>query len=232
MVLQLVRHLLRLLRYLMRLKWSSFSPTSGAVGVTVTITGTGFSTTAADNTVTFLGHIDAAADNRSATVSAATTTELTVTVPPAAQTGPISVMVGTAADTSSQDFTVLMSAPPTDMDADGLINITTLAQLDAVRYDLDGDGTPSGATMEQAAYRTAFELTGMNNNICTGGCEGYELMNNLDFEDANGDGTADDKSIWAEGASAAGISGAVAEGWATIGYYNSFTDNASLYSYL
>ena len=53
---------------------------------------------------------------------------------------------------------------------------------------------------------------------------GYELMNNLDFEDANGDDTADDKSIWAEGASGAGVSGAVAEGWAPIGdFSNSYT---------
>ena len=98
-----------------------------------------------------------------------------------------------------------------------LINITTLTQLDAIRYDLDGDGTPSGSTSERTAYRTAFGLTGSDNNICIGGCSGYELMNNLDFEDANGDGTADDKSIWAEGATAAGVSGAVAEGWAPIG---------------
>ena len=107
-----------------------------------------------------------------------------------------------------------------------LINITTLTQLDAIRYDLDGDGTPSGSAAEQTAYRTAFGLTGTNNNTCTGGCVGYELRNNLDFEDADGDGTADDKSIWAEGASAAGVSGAVAEGWAPLGYYNSDTDNA------
>ena len=83
-----------------------FTPTSGAVGTTVTITGTDFSTTAGDNTVTFLGNIDADADNAEATVSAATATLLTVTVPPDAQTGKISVMVGTAADTSAASFTV------------------------------------------------------------------------------------------------------------------------------
>ena len=41
-------------------------------------------------------------------------------------------------------------------------------------------------------------------------------MNNLDFEDANGDGTADDKSVWAEGAVDAGVTDAVAEGWPPI----------------
>ena len=61
-----------------------------------------------------------------------------------------------------------------------MIDVTTLEQLNAIRYDLDGDGTPSGTTEEQAAYRTAFGL-GVNNNTCTGGCVGYELMSNLDF---------------------------------------------------
>ena len=57
-----------------------------------------------------------------------------------------------------------------------LINITTLAQLDAMRHDLDGDGTPSGSDAEQAAYRAAFGLGTGANNTCTGGCTGYELM--------------------------------------------------------
>ena len=49
---------------------------------------------------------------------------------------------------------------------------------------------------------TAFGLSSARrvNNTCTGGCSGYELRNDLDFEDADGStGTADDKSIWAEG---------------------------------
>ena len=100
-----------------------------------------------------------------------------------------------------------------------LINITTLDQLYAIRYDLDGNGV-ADAVAGVAPYRAAFGTPS-----CTGGCIGYELMNNLDFEDANGDGTADDKSIWAEGASAAGVSGAVAEGWAPMGYWDSFSDN-------
>ena len=176
--------------------------------------------------LSFLGAEGDDADNRSATVSAATATELTVTVPPAAQTGPISVMVGTAADTSSQDFTVLIGEDK-DVNGNGLIEVSSLEQLDAIRYDLDGDGTPSGTDLEQTAYRTAFGISGAATVAsCTGGCEGYELMNDLDFEDANGNGTADDKSIWAEGANAAGVSGAVAEGWAPLGYFNSDTDNA------
>lgn len=63
---------------------SSFSPTTQSVGQTITIVGTGFSTTAADNIVNFAGNVSAAA-------SAATATQLTVTVPTGATSGPISV---------------------------------------------------------------------------------------------------------------------------------------------
>ena len=41
-----------------------------------------------------------------------------------------------------------------DTDDDGLIEISSLAQLDAVRHDLDGDGTPS--TDGETAYAEAF----------------------------------------------------------------------------
>ena len=57
---------------------TSFSPTSGPVGTTVTITGSGFNATAANNSV-FFGAIKAS-------VSAATTTSITVTVPSGAGT--------------------------------------------------------------------------------------------------------------------------------------------------
>jgi hypothetical protein len=52
---------------------SSFSPISGAVGSSVTISGTGFNTTAANNVVYF--------DGVKAAVTASTSTSLTVTVP-------------------------------------------------------------------------------------------------------------------------------------------------------
>jgi hypothetical protein len=67
--------------------FTSISPTSGAIGTTITITGTGFSTTAADNTVCF-GAVKA-------TVTASTATSLTLTVPAGAGSiVPVSVRVG------------------------------------------------------------------------------------------------------------------------------------------
>ena len=66
-----------------------------------------------------------------------------------------------------------------------LIDIKTLAQLDAVRYDLNSDGTPDDSG-NAAAYGLAFPnaLTGMG---CAATCTGYELLNSLDF-DTNGNG--------------------------------------------
>lgn len=79
---------------------TSFTPASGVVGATVTITGTNFSTTTTNNTVTFNGV--------AATVTAATATQLTVTVPTGATTGKITVSVNTSSTmaTSTNDFTV------------------------------------------------------------------------------------------------------------------------------
>src|SRR6266481_6559441 len=75
-----------------------FSPAQGSVGQTVAIQGQNFSATPSANTVQFNG--------TTATVTAATTNSLTVTVPAGATTGVISVAVGTATANSSGPFTV------------------------------------------------------------------------------------------------------------------------------
>lgn len=76
----------------------NFTPASGSIGTTVTITGTNFSMTPADNTVQFNG--------ATATVSASTATSITVTVPSGATTGKITVTVGGKTATSATNFTV------------------------------------------------------------------------------------------------------------------------------
>jgi ribosomal protein S8E len=62
---------------------ASISPASGVAGIVVTITGTNFKTTAADNTVTFNGV--------AATVQTATTTTLNVMVPATGTTGAVTI---------------------------------------------------------------------------------------------------------------------------------------------
>ena len=72
--------------------------------------------------------------------------------------------------------TLTLHAQVTD-DAN-LINITTLEQLDAMRYDLDGDGLPSAAGRTE--WNDAFSMTasadGNDNTPADGGTiTGYEL---------------------------------------------------------
>ena len=76
-----------------------------------------------------------------------------------------------------------------DADADGLIEIGSLAQLNAMRWDLDGDGAASSGNA--ATYATAFP-TPRGGGVCptaTSGtaCDGFELTADLDF-DTDGDG--------------------------------------------
>jgi YD repeat-containing protein len=79
----------------------NFTPDTGPVGTAVTINGTGFSSTASQDTVKFNGV--------SATVSSATNTQLQVTVPASATTGPISVSCPNGSATSTESFTVTSS---------------------------------------------------------------------------------------------------------------------------
>ena len=74
-----------------------------------------------------------------------------------------------------------------DSDDDGLIEVATVAQLNAIRWDLNGDGDvdPSGdATGYSEAFPTAMASMG-----CATGCTGYELTENLDLEGAGDSGT-------------------------------------------
>ena len=87
---------------------ASFTPTSGSVGTAVTITGTGFSATPGQNTVTFNG--------TAATITAATATSISVTVPTGATTGPVAVTSPSGSATSATSFTVTVPDPPTISD--------------------------------------------------------------------------------------------------------------------
>lgn len=78
---------------------SGFTPSSGTIGATVTITGTNFDPTPANNTVTFNG--------TTAIVTASTTTSITTFVPLGTTTGTISVTVAGNMATSATDFTVI-----------------------------------------------------------------------------------------------------------------------------
>jgi YD repeat-containing protein len=83
----------------------SFTPGEGPIGTQVRIFGTGFSSTIAQDTVTFNG--------TTATISSATSTQLVVTVPSGATTGTIGVTAPGGSATSAASFTVASPAAPT-----------------------------------------------------------------------------------------------------------------------
>lgn len=82
---------------------TALNPSRAAAGAKVTIAGTGFSATNGANAVTFNG--------TAATVTAATATRLTVTVPSGATTGTVTVATASDTATGSQTFTVLPAVP-------------------------------------------------------------------------------------------------------------------------
>ena len=88
-----------------------------------------------------------------------------------------------------------------DADQDGLIEVSNLAQLAAIRADLNGDGVSPAP-----AYAAAFPDAMAGMGCPEAGCNGYELVADLDF-DTNGNGAADaGDAYWNDGA-----------GWVPIG---------------
>ncbi|HEY5691897.1 MAG TPA: FG-GAP-like repeat-containing protein [Cyclobacteriaceae bacterium] len=83
---------------------ASFTPSIGAIGTTVTITGTNFDTTPTNNIVKFNG--------TTATITGTNTAmSIVTTVPAGASTGPITVQVGAQTANSATNFTVLAPEP-------------------------------------------------------------------------------------------------------------------------
>ena len=72
-----------------------------------------------------------------------------------------------------------------DQDDDGLIDITTPEQLNAIRWDLNGDGVPSTPPSDSNVqdYHTVFQHPLSTQCDTASGCIGYELNANLTFTD-------------------------------------------------
>ncbi len=101
-----------------------------------------------------------------------------------------------------------------DSDGDNLIEVTNWDQLNAIRYDLNGDGQVDNAS-DLASYRQAFPLASAATS-CAGSCIGYELTNSLDF-DTNGDDVVDSSDeLWNSGA-----------GWDPIGIDSGASNSAA-----
>lgn len=119
---------------------TSFTPTSGIPGITVTINGTNFDVTPGNNFVLF--------GSAKATVTSATATQLTVTVPAGALNQPISVLnltTGLSAVSSRQFLPVFTNCGSTTISnfaakvefQNGSVNV---GYPDIATADMDGDG--------------------------------------------------------------------------------------------
>ena len=117
----------------------------------------------------------------------------------------LSVIAGPPAPAQAQPVGIVDNQDY-DADDDGLIEVSSLAQLNAIRWDLDGDGLVDDGSHSDD-YDAAFPaaLTGMG--CPSAGCDGYELTADLDF-DTNGSGDADaGDTYWNAG-----------QGWTPIGF--------------
>ena len=127
--------------------------------------------TLANRTLSIGDPLSYRATSSSDSVAWATVRGSTVTVMPSS--GGTATVTVTATDTGSsntsatQQFQVTVRGLDYDTDDDGLIEIRTPAQLDAVRHDLDGDGDPAGAS----AYARAFPGADVGMG-CGSGCTG------------------------------------------------------------
>jgi gliding motility-associated-like protein len=180
---------------------SSISPTNAAVGATLTITGTSFDASPANNAV-FFGPVKA-------TVTAATVTSLTVTVPSGAAYGQINVINVTTglSAISSQFFTPVFSPNKpglitADITVQGSITGSTPGYLKSIgASDLDNDGKPDlvitgGNPGDARAYirkntstTTSLAFGSSITVTVNGGLSGPG--NQISFGDLNGDSRPD-----------------------------------------
>ena len=109
------------------------------------------------------------------------------------------VMAGTAGTASSQT-----ANGKYDTDGDSLIEVSNLEQLDAIRYDLDGNGT-ADPDSDAAAYEAAYS-TDASETVCNN-CNGYELDRSLDFQESSSYASGQVETDWTTG-----------EGWLPIAH--------------
>lgn len=129
-----------------------FTPSSGPVGTAVTISGTGFGPTAADNTVAFNGSV--------ATIVSASPTRLVATVPAGATTGPITVAAPGGSATSDRPFTVGTPGAPT------ITSFTPTIGTPATPVTITGTNFDVPAN-DRVVFNTDVRLASVNSAVST-----------------------------------------------------------------
>ena len=140
-----------------------FTPDKGPIGSAVTIYGTGFSPTPANNTVKFNG--------TTATVTASSATQISTTVPVGATTGLITVTTAAGTVSSSVPFTVGSDAPVITSFTPNIGAPGTTVNLTGSNFD----GTPSGNRVDFNGTRsivTAATATSITTSVPTGATSG------------------------------------------------------------
>jgi|GEM_PF-1424698 len=143
------------------------SATVGAPGTTLTITGTNFSTTPSQDQVTFNG--------KPATVTAATATQLTVTVPTGATSGPLSITTPGGAVTAGDFF-----VPPAGYSA---ANVVATNRMSVGSTQTETIGTANGIGLVvfdgTASHRLSVQVSGVTigTSSC---CSAYVSISNPD----------------------------------------------------
>lgn len=169
---------------------TSVSSTNGQIGDPIIITGTGFSTTPANNTV-YIGYVKA-------TVISATTTSLTVTAPSSAA-GTIMVNANGTTATSTATFYPQLTSQDIDANLWGQnvdyyngVSSSSYGYFNIETADFNGDGLPDIAAIDDNTNIKIFKNNGTPNNIdfsmdlqITVSCSNFTIG------DFNGDGKID-----------------------------------------
>jgi YD repeat-containing protein len=145
----------------------SIEPSSGHVGDTITLTGTGFSSTASQNTVQFTGG--------SAVASSSTATQIVTTVPSGASTGAVVVNVnGTLSN--NVPFTVLTGAG-----APTIANVSPLMGVSGTSFTVTGTNFDSVLSNDQLAVNataltinpSGYSSTNINTSVPANATSGH-----------------------------------------------------------
>ena len=186
---------------------AAISPKTGKVGDSITITGTEFDATAANNKVFF--------GATKATVTAASTTSLTVTVPTGATFGPLQVIVNNRTAESDDFFQPTFGGQFPAIDASTFAAKQDFTTGTAPQYveagDLDGDGKADLVV----GNATAGTVSVFRNTSTTGTVDGSTFAAKIDLTaaaqtrgvavgDLDGDGKLD-IAVTNEGANSASV---------------------------